>query len=226
MKKITDVCPFCGEETLSEEGFFTGITDNEVKFCYDFVCENCCEEWTVWETYTLTEKKRWYSKYIEVEENMLTEDKKCTCDECCGGDNCKSQDEKPACETKDANTDAIKVNLEVELDEEKLKKAVDSIVDEAFEKAGKATGTPNSSWDDFFKVWEDLWVDLDKKDDSTKAIGMSDSEIARAFPGLFVTTANKDKNTLRVNAINEVLDDLWRKPAKKINPKGGHPQDK
>lgn len=222
MRKITDVCPFCGKETLSEEGFTADTTDNEVKFCFDFMCENCCEEWTVWETYALTERKRWYSKYVEVEEDMLNEDKKCTCDECCGGDNCKSEAKESNCETEDA----VKVNLEVELDEKKLKKAVDAIVDEAFEKAGKAAEVSKGTWDDFFKVWEDLWVDLDKKDNSTKAIGMSDSEIARAFPGLFVTTANKDKNTLRVNAINEVLDDLWRKPAKKVNYPNGHPQEK
>jgi hypothetical protein len=219
MRKITDVCPFCGEETLSyEPGCMTTVEGKDVKFCYDFVCENCCEEWTVWETYVLTEKKRWYSKYVEVEENMLNEDKVCTCDECCGGDNCKSQDEKPACETKDADADAIKVNLEVELDEEKLKKAVDSIVDEAFEKAGKAVGTPSGSWDDFFRVWEDLWPGLSKEEEEPfKITCMTNDEIERKIPrGSFEA----------FNTFTDTWDDLWKKPAKKINSKGGHPQDK
>lgn len=205
MRKITDVCPFCGKETLSDEGFITGTTDKEVKFCFDFMCENCCEEWTVWETYTLSRKKRWYSKYVEVEEDMLNEDKKCTCDECCGEDNCKSEAKESNCETEDA----VKVNLEVELDEKKLKKAVDAIVDEAFEKAGKVAETPKDSWDDFFKAWEDLWVDLSKKEEPFK-----------------VTCGTIINPNIKFGTINDVLDDLWRKPTKKTNSKGGHCQEK
>ena len=205
MRKITDVCPFCGKETLSDEGFITGTTDKEVKFCFDFMCENCCEEWTVWETYTLSEKKRWYSKYIEVEENMLDGNKECTCDECCGGDNCKSEAKESNCEAEDA----VKVNLEVELDEKKLKKAVDAIVDEAFEKAGKAAEASKSTWDDFFKLWEELWVEPSKREEPFK-----------------VTCGTVAGPNVKFGTINEVLDDLWKKPIKKINPKSGHPQEK
>ena len=142
---------------------------------------------------------------IEVEENMLNEDKKCTCDECCDGDNCKSKDEKPACEAEDA----VKVNLEVELDEKKLKKAVDAIVDEAFEKAGKAAEASNHTWEDFFKLWEELWVEPSKREEPFK-----------------VTCGTVAGPNVKFGTINEVLDDLWRKPAKKVNPKGGHPQEK
>lgn len=214
MRKIVDICPFCGKETLSyEPGFITSTESTDVKFSYVFMCENCCEEWTVWETYTLAEKKRWYSKYVEVEEDMLNEDKKCTCDECCGGDNCKSKDEKPACETKDANTDAntdaIQLNLEVEVDEDKLKKAVDAIVDEAFKKAGKVAETSKGSWDDFFGAWEDLWAGLSKEEEPFK-----------------ITCGTVAGPNVKFGTINEVLDDLWRKPAKKVNYPSGHPQEK
>lgn len=217
MRKIVDICPFCGKETLSEEGFTAGTTDNEVKFCFDFVCGNCCEEWTVWETYALTERKRWYSKYVEVEEDMLNEDKKCTCDECCGGDNCKSKDEKSTCETKDANTDAIKLNLEVEVDEDKLKKTVDSIVEEAFEKAGKAAETPKDFWDDFFKAWEDFWPTVDKKNEPITITTMTNDEIERNIPRCSFQT---------FNTLTDTWDDLWRKPSKKVNYPSGHPQEK
>lgn len=214
MRKIVDICPFCGKESLSYEGDFMiegkgKDKDSEVKFCYDFMCENCCEEWSVWETYTLAEKKRWYSKYVEVEEDMLNENKKCTCDECCSEDNCKSEDEKPACETKDEDIDPFGLKLEVKVDEGKLKKTVDSIVDEAFEKAGKAAETPKGSWDDFFKVWEDLWVDLSKKEEPFK-----------------VTCGTIVNPNIKFGTINEVLDDLWRKPTKRTNSKGGHCQEK
>ena len=205
MRKITDICPFCGRENLSEEGFIAGTNDKEVKFCFDFMCENCSEEWTVWETYTISRKKRWYSKYIEVEEDMLNDTKECICDECCSGDNRKSEAKESNCETEDA----VKVNVEVELDEEKLKKAVDTIVDEAFEKAGKAAETPKDSWDDFFKAWEDLWVDLSKKEEPFK-----------------VTCGTIANPNIKFGTINDVLDDLWRKPAKKTNSKGGHCQEK
>lgn len=218
MKKITDICPFCGEETLSHErGSMTTVEGKDVKFCYDFVCENCCEEWTVWETYVLTEKKRWYSKCVEVEEDMLNEDKKCTCDECCSGDNCKSKDEKPACETKDANTDAIKLNLEVEVDEDKLKKTVDAIVDEAFEKAGKAAETPKGTWDDFFKVWEDLWTNLFREKEPMTITTMTNDEIERKIPRCSFQT---------FNTLTDTWDDLWKKPVKKVNYPNGHPQEK
>ena len=214
MRKITDVCPFCSKETLSDEGdFMIDAEDKDVKICFDFICENCCEEWTVWETYSLVGKKRWYSKYIEVEEDMLNNIKECTCDECCG----ESEIAEDEAEISTEAEDAIEVNLKVGLDKEKLKKAVDTIVDEAFGKAGKAVETFTGTWSDFSKVWEDLWLEPSKKEESFKITCMTNDEIERKIPrGSFEA----------FNAVTNTWDDLWRKPAKKINPKGGHPQDK
>lgn len=218
MRKIVDICPFCGKETLSLEGdFMSGTEDKDVKFCYDFMCENCCEEWTVWEIYTLAEKKRWYSKYIEVEEDMLNEDKKCTCDKCHSGDNCKSKDEKSTCEIKDANTDAFKLNLEVGIDEDRFKKTVDSIVEEAFKKTGKANGDMTDAWEQVFEVWKKFLPGLSEKTEPITITTMTNDEIERKFPRCSFQT---------FDAFTDTWEDLWRKPAKKASHLSGHPQEK